>query len=341
MALRVPSWLRWPLFGPECSALRDEAAPPWILSRRSDAAVHDSDTLVLGLQRSGTNLLRTLTQTMLLMPSRRNVSRSRSQYPYPMEPGSLAFEYCLPCTDHTDGTTHTDGTPRVAERGGPASTHFLVHLAAFPDKRPWSATRGQQVPFRMAHLGDFDRLYGSRTLSYVVGVKHPLSWLASATRFWGIAANASLLEARSSTLLGLLRTWNAYHAKWIELIEHDGGRHHAALLQYERLLADPAAAVRELGRRLGWRPHPNPGSWGLPTTLDGLDLQRLKVKISEGHSYSQDRKKYLDLVGILRAEPYATRRAREVAAAVVREGEAYRRLGYVLPGDEGVRCRVH
>ena len=130
MALRVPSWLRWPLFGPECSALRDEAAPPWILSRRSDAAVHDSDTLVLGLQRSGTNLLRTLTQTMLLMPSRRNVSRSRSQYPYPMEPGSLAFEYCLPCTDHTDGTTHTDGTPRVAERGGPASTHFLVHLAA-------------------------------------------------------------------------------------------------------------------------------------------------------------------------------------------------------------------
>ena len=118
----------------------------------------------------------------------------------------------------------------------------------------------------MAHLGDFDRLYGSRTLSYVVGVKHPLSWLASATRFWGIAANASLLEARSSTLLGLLRTWNAYHAKWIELIEHDGGRHHAALLQYERRLADPAAAVRELGRRLGWRPHPNPGSRGLPTT---------------------------------------------------------------------------
>ena len=98
--------------------------------------------------------------------------------------------------------------------------------------------------------------------------------------------------------------------------------------------------MRELGRRLGWRPHPNPGSWGLPTTLDGLDLQRLKVKISEGHSYSQDRKKYLDLGGILRAEPYATRRAREVAAAGVREGEAYRRLGYALPGDEGVRCRV-
>ena len=200
-----------------------------------------------------------------------------------------------------------------------------MHLAAFPDKRPWSATRGQQVPFRMAHLGDFDRLYGSRTLSYVVGVKHPLSWLASATRFWGIAANASLL-ARSSTLLGLLRTWNAYHAKWIELIEHDGGRHHAALLQYERLLADPAAAVRELGRRLGWRPHPNPGSWGLPTTMDAL-----KVKISEGHSYSQDRKKYLDLGGILRAEPYATRRAREVAAAVVREGRR--------TGGSATRCR--
>ena len=85
----------------------------------------------------------------------------------------------------------------------------------------------------------------------------------------------------------------------------------------------------------GWRPHPNPGSWRLPTTLDAL-----KVKISEGHSYSQDRKKYLDLSGILRAEPYATRRAREVAAAVVREGEAYRRLGYALPGDEGARCRV-
>ena len=42
----------------------------------------------------------------------------------------------------------------------------------------------------------------------------------------------------------------------------------------------------------------------------------------------------------MRAEPYATRRAREVAAAVVREGEAYRRLGYALPGDEGVRCGV-
>ena len=42
----------------------------------------------------------------------------------------------------------------------------------------------------------------------------------------------------------------------------------------------------------------------------------------------------------MRAEPYATRRAREVAAAVVREAAAYRRLGYALPGDEGVRCRV-
>ena len=40
MALRVVV-AALALFGPECSALRDEAAPPWILSRRSDAAVHD------------------------------------------------------------------------------------------------------------------------------------------------------------------------------------------------------------------------------------------------------------------------------------------------------------
>ena len=215
----------------------------------------------------------------------------------------------------------------MAERGGPASTHFLVHLAAFPDKRPWSATRGQQVPFRMAHLGDFDRLYGSRTLSYVVGVKHPARGWRRRTRFWGIAANASLLEARSNTLLGLLRTWNAYHAKWIELIEHDGGRHHAALLQYERLLAGHGGGGRELGRRLGWRP-PQPPAHGGWTTLDAL-----KVKISEEHSYSQDRKKYLgfrwDLAGGAVRDAARARWRRRSSARERRTG-----LGYALPGDE-------
>ena len=73
------------------------------------------------------------------------------------------------------------------------------------------------------------------------------------------------------------------------------------MLRGTEMATSPGASAE-----LAARPTPAAPEDCCATTLDAL-----KVKISEGHSYSQDRKKYLDISGLLKAEPYATRRARE------------------------------
>ena len=226
---------------------------------------HDPDLfVVLGLQRSGTNLLRAYVKKTMN-------ARPWSPY-YDSIEGSIVRDYCFECLRATNLSTNCLSLEElksgmVAVRGSPASTHFLVHEKKFnPENHLRKNCNVRPLTYNITGTKDLDDLLGAK-LVYIVAVKDPLAWFFSVTHFWKI----DCWDLKRGKCFSLLSLWNAYYGKWLDLIKANTKA--VTIIRYEDVLENSSAVLAAIANKQKWH------------IRTDQDLNRVKVNMSLGHDF--------------------------------------------------------
>lgn len=194
--------------------------------------------VTMGLQRSGTNLVRTF------------VNETFESYLHDVRfsrRGSLVRRYCYPCLKvdlqlSNNCTSRSNFETLMAVRNSPASPHFHVHEVEF------HTNEGCGVPktfkYSISQTQDIDKMYGKR-LAYIVVVKDPISWLTSVAPFWKM--NCYTMQSKCYELLSL---WDDYYGKWFEMSRRAGST--VFFVRYEDVLDSHEQVLTTLAKRFNW-----------------------------------------------------------------------------------------
>ena len=233
------------------------------------AAMGASDDPIIfytvGLQRSGTNMLRGyLNSTTGAIPF--NVTEHSPR-------GSAAREFCYPCLRQDRPAKRCQFQGVVAARNSPASVHFLVQNTTYsPSDQDRAKCGMHRIDYSIQSAQDLDALFGI-SLYYTVIVKEPISWLISVTDFWKI--NCWNMPENCYKVLEL---WDTYYGKWIEISKASPDK--VIITRYEDLLLSHETALKRASKFLR------------TSFQSAANVTSMRIHLSEKHDFHAQVEKY-------------------------------------------------